>query len=281
MTVTVEQETHNVGGLQVTVYRPEGCRSGSASALFFLHGRLGSKEKLDQTSRNLVAQSVERGSKSLLVVTLDHRNHGVRLLTEEANNAWDDRQEQNNDRHAVDMYAIQVGTAQDVSFLIDFLPSYISPDRKLEIERWGVAGVSLGGHSAWLTLAHDERVQFGVPIIGCPDYMALMRHRTAERGLPMEAPYFPPSLLKTIEEYDPAKTAYSSDGAENPFIGKKILVLSGAADTLVPWSASQNFVDHLEVGEDGSKRVEVYEGVGHNFTAEMEEELISFVLLSA
>jgi hypothetical protein len=124
----------------------------------------------------------------------------------------------------------------------------------------------------------DERVRFGVPIIGCPDYMALMSHRTTERGLSMEAPYFPPALFRTIEEYDPAKTAYSSDGTENPFLGKKILVLSGAADTLVPWSASQNFYDHLVVGEEGSKRAEVYEGVGHQFTSEMEEELIRFVL---
>jgi hypothetical protein len=50
--------------------------------------------------------------------------------------------------------SLPVGTAQDISFLIDFLPSYISPNGELEIERWGVAGISLGGHSTWLALAH-------------------------------------------------------------------------------------------------------------------------------
>ena len=42
-----------------------------------------------------------------------------------------------------------VGTAQEVSFLIDFLPAYLFPEGDRKIDTWAVAGVSLGGHSAW------------------------------------------------------------------------------------------------------------------------------------
>lgn len=46
----------------------------------------------------------------------------------------------------------QVGTARDVSFLIDFAPAYLFPNAERTVDRWGVAGISLGGHSVWSIL---------------------------------------------------------------------------------------------------------------------------------
>jgi len=73
---------------------------------------------------------------------------------------------------SLDMYAIQswllsfntllslcfnpilvAGTARDVSFMIDFLPSYLFPHEESKIDSWGVAGISLGGHSTWIILS--------------------------------------------------------------------------------------------------------------------------------
>lgn len=56
------------------------------------------------------------------------------------------------------------------------------------IDQHLVLGVSLGGHSAWQTMFREERVEAGVVIIGCPDYMGesfLLRRRRrlhAHRG---------------------------------------------------------------------------------------------------
>ena len=72
--------------------------------------------------------------------------------------------------HRIDMYSIQskfsssrgqnlsqflitAGTARDVSFLIDFLPAYLYPSNEKCISGWGVAGISLGGHSTWISLS--------------------------------------------------------------------------------------------------------------------------------
>ncbi|KAG2018099.1 hypothetical protein CC2G_007549 [Coprinopsis cinerea AmutBmut pab1-1] len=271
MSDSVERESYLIGGIEVEVFRAGTARSGAISVLFLLHGRGGFKGVLDTLARDLVLKGSDDGR--LFVVTLDHRNHGKRLLDEKVNNDWSEIP--SNPRHAIDMFTIQVGTAKDVSFLIDFLPSYLSPDGALTVEKWGVAGISLGGHSTWISLAREKRVQVGIPIIGCPDYLALMRHRTANNGIPFAPPYFPPSLLKAIEEYDPATSSKAKEG--NPFIGKKILVISGGDDKLVPWAASQEFVDSVEVGESGIKKVVVYEGVGHQCTEEMEGELCAFV----
>ena len=48
--------------------------------------------------------------------------------------------------------AVAAGTAQDVSFLIDFLPSYLFPRGERTISQWVCAGKSLGGHSTWIVL---------------------------------------------------------------------------------------------------------------------------------
>lgn len=48
-------------------------------------------------------------------------------------------------RFSLDMYAVQTGTARDVSFLIDFLPAYLFPNGEKHVEEFFVTGVSLGG----------------------------------------------------------------------------------------------------------------------------------------
>jgi len=47
----------------------------------------------------------------------------------------------------------EAGTAQDVSFLIDHLPFFLYPTGQRTIVEWGIGGVSLGGHSAWIALS--------------------------------------------------------------------------------------------------------------------------------
>ena len=46
------------------------------------------------------------------------------------------------------------GTAQDVSYLIDFLPSYLFPSNERPIAQWLIGGKSLGGHATWISFTH-------------------------------------------------------------------------------------------------------------------------------
>jgi hypothetical protein len=55
------------------------------------------------------------------------------------------------------------------------------------------------------------------------------------------------------------------------------LVLLGKEDKTVPWVASAEFVEGLEVGEGGIKRVVVEEGAGHEWTKGMQKEADGFV----
>ena len=87
----------------------------------------------------------------------------------------------------------------------------------------------------------------------------------------------PDTLLSLIQCNDPASVPYLATDSSNPFIGKKILVLAGAEDPLVPWSASQEFVQGLYLGENGVKEVVVQEGAKHETTPEMVQHLVRFV----
>jgi len=130
--------------------------------------------------------------------------------------------------------------------------------------------------SKQLTTEEDERVKLGVPIIACPDYLKLMQARAMKYSVPAE-PYFPTGLTEMVARNDPAATPYDRLDATNVFLGKKILVMSGADDKLVPWEMSRDFVEKLEVGPNGVKKLMLLAGVGHECTDSMLEALGRFV----
>lgn len=191
-------------------------------------------------------------------------SHGHRNVSARANNAWADKLA--NPTHAQDMHSIQMGTASDVSLTIDYLETFLYPKGDHTLTQFLCAGISLGGHSTWLVLSHEPRVQAGCPIIGCPDFLTLVTGRAEALG-GMTKEMMPDSLRATIKRLDP-KTANMS--------GKRILILSGKKDKLVPFDKGAAFVEELKAVA-GSVQVEIYDGVGHRCTEAMIEELSKFV----
>ncbi|KAI0648841.1 Alpha/Beta hydrolase protein [Trametes meyenii] len=300
MSSTISKQTLVVAGITVNVFAQpnsstmpaessESPRPADIAILFLLHGRTQSAETVEPVARSILEDVHEHrktplggtggGADELIVVTFDHRNHGKRLVDTRANWHWTDDPETTNVRHAVDMYAIQTGTAADVSFLIDFLPAYLFPHDERTVGKWLVAGISLGGHATWIVLKNEPRVTLGIPIIGCPDYLKLMSARAKESGIALAPPHFPASFVGYVRAHDPASTAFTAAGGANPFWGKKVLVLSGKEDVLVPWSASEAFVQGLDVGteEGGVKEVLVEEGTGHACSEGMIRRAAGFV----
>jgi len=63
----------------------------------------------------------------------------------------------------------------------------------------------------------------------------------------------------------------------NPFLNKRILVLSGGLDKLVPYDSGSEFIEALDVGPEGVKTVVVQPDAGHELTPKMVELLANFV----
>jgi predicted esterase len=106
-----------------------------------------------------------------------------------------------------------------------------------------------------------------------------MPARAALFGIKFEPPHMPQSLLQLIQRDDVAASPHdaAANPSSNPFYGKKILVLAGAKDKLVPWSASKNFVEKLHVGENGTKKVVVLAERGHECAPEMIDDAAAFI----
>ncbi len=97
-----------------------------------------------------------------------------------------------------------------------------------------------------------------------------MEQRAARLGVPRAPPYIPASLRALVRAND----AVPAPGTA--FVGKRVLVLAGADDKLVPWETSRAFVEALDVGRGGRKVVTVVPGVKHEFTDGMREEMFQF-----
>ncbi|KAI5292207.1 hypothetical protein KEM55_008003 [Ascosphaera atra] len=217
------------------------------------------------------------------------------------------------------------GTARDVSLVIDILPAYIFPDSARDITTNLVLGVSLGGHASWSCILHEPRVKAAVILIGTPDYGNLMADRArlsklkdwTESAPPgsefIGSQSFPHCLVQWIRRADPAEMilAPMSDpavklpvradvlpeptDAEKESIrsiihrhlsGKKVMLISGGSDKLVPYHKGAAFLTFLKkaISPDGwcgdaNVVLEdmVAENVGHEVTPEMYLEAVRFV----
>ncbi|KAH9178340.1 Alpha/Beta hydrolase protein [Lactarius sanguifluus] len=279
VTSDVVKETLNVAGLSTNVYvRANLCDKRTSEpvvVLFFLHGRTDSADQIDPIARAAFSWAAEKEASSseaprdFIVVTFDQRNHGKRVIDQRGNLGWSKNADQHNERQAVDTYSTSIGALKDVSFLIDVLPAYVFPHDERTIGEWVLAGFSLGGYATWLALRHEPRIRIGIPICGCVDILALLERGADKVGIPRTTPYFPESLRALGRAYNPIA---ASPGA---FVGKRILVLSAADDTIAPWWASRAFVEALDVGERGRKEVMVLPGK-HGCTDEMRDEMFQF-----
>jgi predicted esterase len=104
-----------------------------------------------------------------------------------------------------------------------------------------------------------------------------MEYRLKSSGFPMEPPYLPQSFLRILERNDPGTILRLTQEIPDPLKRKKILVLAGKEDTLVPWIASTHFISVLQ---QQSKNIQVkqYDGVGHAYPPEMMQDFYNWFI---
>lgn len=89
---------------------------------------------------------------------------------------------------------------------------------------------------------------------------------------------FPQTLQALLKRTDPINSPFdTSDPKLNPFWNKKLLVLTGQADDVVPAALGEPFYDRLQVGPEGVKERWSQEGCGHRCSKEMIERAAEFL----
>ena len=287
----ISKVEHVISGLKTITYGLAELppSANEVTCLWMLHPRLQTQECMAPFaaqfihSHNLTPTSKRKG---LIAVSFDQRNHGTRLISAIANEAW----RSGNDKHAQDMFSCYHGTSTDTSQLLDHLAAYIFPDATdpRKITQNIVFGISLGGHAAWHVLTQDPRFSAAIITIGCPDYTRLMsdRARLSKRKTWTEtqgrdfigSADFPTGLVEAVRRYDPAGlllgTLHSSSPSGQAHLhydltqeqrdallplmvrtlgNKRIMNLSGGADKLVPYVMGKPFLDWLKASVASEK----------------------------
>ncbi|KZO92562.1 hypothetical protein CALVIDRAFT_530046 [Calocera viscosa TUFC12733] len=292
MSVNYTTSSLNVAGLQVTVYKNavlgDDIANLPVAVMILTHGRTGKHD--DEYMLSIInsnfeyfneQRKVDKPSRDLVIVAFDHRNHGHRTVNAKNNFSFGGEEgkfDTGNDTHVIDTYGIFTGTGRDYSFLVDFLPPYLYRNDERTIDLWIASGVSLGGNATWIALANEPRITMAIPIIGSPKNANMYQSRAAERGVPFAPPFVPNSMVALMQRLDPASKPNKLNEPGNPYVGKKILVLAGAEDKLVPHSVGASYIDELEVGPSGVKEVYVQPGTGHfPGTPEMQSKMVEFL----
>lgn len=138
------------------------------TCLWLLHPRTRTRARMaDIACRTIDAwrsSSPQPQKRGLVALSFDMPNHGTRMVSELANQAWDT----GNERHAIDMAGIVRRGVSDMSGLMDLVAGYLG--RKV-VDGHVCLGWSLGGHSAWQAWFGEERIDAAVVVVGCPDYI--------------------------------------------------------------------------------------------------------------
>ncbi|KAK3326481.1 hypothetical protein B0H66DRAFT_600601 [Apodospora peruviana] len=310
----VSKRTIHVAGLLVDVYGLDEVAptASRVSCLWLHHGRLRSKDNMADIAARCVgawnchgAAAQKRG---LIALASDARNHGTRLVHEKANESW----KQGNATHAQDMFGAVSGAVADQIVLLDAIGGYLfhESDHR-EIDHHVALGVSMGGHSVWQLMFADPRIRAGVVVIGCPDFMAMLSHRAKRSKITdgsgasfLGSKEFPQSLVDACLKFDPkgiffgtsdvpddATSSSPTDQAKQKQIlhdrlhEKKFLLCSGADDRLVPYSCGEPFLRWFKEATGSQFKVErisvtdkVYPSIGHEFSAEMVDDAVSFII---
>ncbi len=238
--------TAYVAGIETFIFG--AAENPGAPVVFVTHGRGGSAADIFGWCRDLSASG-------LIAVAVEQRNHGRRLVDRGGN----------HDNPADMMYGILLGTARDISLLIDCLPARTG----IATDRVGVTGGSLGGHATQLAMALEPRIAVGASLIGSGDYRRLMELRAARYGIGEEgfATFYPPALDETVRRYDPINHP-------DRFADRPLLMCNGDADNLVQLECNQRFEAAVRPHYTHPERLQlsVYPGVGHDIPPAMWAE---------
>jgi predicted esterase len=235
-----------IGGIPLNVW---GDSESPKRGIFLLHGRSGNSADMAAFAQMLIMPDT-------LVFTFDHRNHGSRIVNASLNRGWP-----HNPSHALDMYAIMCGAAMDISLLIKMIPLWIPS----EFKHWITVGFSLGGHAAILSASIDSSISACVSICGTGDYSLLMKKRAASMRMDLNAQNWPAALDNMSSEYT------------HLLASKKLFLIHGGLDTLVPFSSNANFVQALTNLCQNCVEVFIDPDAAHSMTSSMQQKAIDWI----
>ncbi|KAB8264814.1 Alpha/Beta hydrolase protein [Aspergillus pseudonomiae] len=260
--------TINIAGFHVYIYGVDELSPQQAEdtvVLFHVHGRTRSYADAELFAHQFLFQlkQMKNLAKGFVVATFDSRNHGERAIDSLATQDWNG----GNPKHAQDMLAMIDGNVFDIQAVMKYLKVYTG-DRFTPTE-FVMSGLSLGGHTAWDILSKVEGIQAAIIIVGSPNLTDLLTERLGDAADSEDGT----GLTKWPKSISAMYKA--RDQSLEQINGKRILILNGALDMLVPNKFTLPWVERNASQNDVS--FNVFENTGHWLSFEMMDTIVEWV----
>lgn len=256
-TCTVERVYIGQERIPVLLFYGKG---SSMPVVFCQHGLLGDK-------RHMLSTCLRLADSGFLAVAMDARDHGERMKPR----FWQ-RLQGNMPSF---FFPILLGTAKDVGAVIDYLEGRIEAD----IGRVGMMGVSMGGFITVIAVSLEKRIKVAASVLAGANYRILMRQQSRLEGLSESFGLANEPLVDLdgyaedfVEKYDPVNHL-------DRFRPMPLLFLNREKDHLVPLKCATSLYDALKPSYKDMPdklRIKVYPGVAHEFSPEMETEVVEW-----
>lgn len=201
-----------------------------------------------------ISNGIKLASEGFFVVLLDASLHGERKSVH-------DEELFSEDNYINSFVHVLLDTVKDIKSLLD----YFANDDRVDIDRVGIMGISMGGFVSFLAASQDPRIKVVCPLIGSPDWN-LFINDLATLGLKDD------EVERLTQEYNPIKHY-------RLLFDKALLVQNGANDMSVSVDGARELDEiarSLPNEDMANYRYIEYKEQGHVVTAEMINNCIDW-----
>ena len=169
------------------------------------------------------------------------------------------------------MHEIILRTAQDIAVLVE----HFGMDRRADVNRMGITGISMGGFTTFYAAANHPQVQVAVPMIGIPAFAArwddvVLEASTYEKWA---------EAMEAVQDETAKRSAFMRDidpfEKLKAFYPKPLLMLIGDKDVDAPKKYSVDLYRALKplyAEHPGGLRLKIHDDAGHQVTPAMMED---------
>jgi hypothetical protein len=241
--------------------------------VFYIHGFAGDKRGGVEIAYNLALRGIA-------TVSLDAALHGGRLDFRVAN-TWEGPQKGDLypfatglDRFFLIMKIIE-DTLEDISKILDSFRE----DPRLDFERMGISGASMGGFIAYCYAAKNPSVKALVTLISFPSLLQRWQDAVLESSLQLPYAEQMASLIQETKERTQVVEAIDPLEGLKMFAPKPLLMVCGDLDTDTHKSYSLRFYEQMKPfyeEKPANLQYKVHPGAIHRVTSAMVNDAVDW-----
>jgi dienelactone hydrolase len=267
--IILEQDAPN--GVPVIVCAPQG--GGRLPVVFYIHGFGGDKRGGLELAYNLAERDI-------ITISLDAAMHGGRLDYRVAT-TWTGPQkgdiypfETGFDRFSLIMKIISE-TVQDITHLREFFRQ----DQRMDVDRMGICGTSMGGFISYCFAAQDSDVKAMATLISFPTLLQRWQDSILEASLqPAMAEQMTVAANETVGRTKEIATLDPLEGLKT-YAPKPLLMVCGGLDTDTHKSYSLRFYQQMKplyADYPQNLQYKVHPNAGHRVTSAMVNDAVDW-----